>query len=253
MTLNEFFSENPMFAIAFSGGVDSSYLICAAKQAGVKVKGYYVKSAFQPYFEMEDAIRLMKEYELDVEVIEADVLSSEIVCENPTDRCYHCKKLIFSQIIEKAKADGFSIICDGTNASDDINDRPGMKALQEFGVVSPLRLCGITKADIRSASREMGIFTADKPAYACLATRIPSGQRINADVLKKVEACESGLFKLGFSDFRVRVSGNSARLQLASNDLPLFVQKQNEVSALLLDNFNDAVLDLKTIRGGNNG
>ncbi len=249
MTLNDFFKQNQSFAIAFSGGVDSSYLICAAKLAGVKAKGYYVKSAFQPDFETEDALRLAREYSLDIEVIEADVLSSKIVCENPPDRCYHCKKLIFNRIIEKAHADGFTLICDGTNASDDINDRPGVRALQEYGVVSPLRLCGITKADIRTESRKLGIFTADKPAYACLATRISSGQMITAETLRKVEDSERGLFELGFSDFRVRVLGSCARLQLTVADMPLFIDKQKEVSALLLRNFDDAVLDLKTVRG----
>ncbi len=249
MTLSEFFLQNQSLAIAFSGGVDSSYLICAAQKAGVRVKGYYVKSAFQPYFETEDAIRLAKEYSLDIEILTADVLSSEIVCSNPSDRCYHCKRLIFTAIIEKAKADGFPVICDGTNASDDVSDRPGMRALAEFGVISPLRLCGITKDDIRELSRELTLFTSEKPAYACLATRIPTGHKITADILKKVEDCESGLLWLGFSDFRVRVVGNSARLQLNPADLPLFASKQSEVSELLLGSFTDAVLDLKTLRG----
>jgi len=249
MKLTEFFIQNPAFAVAFSGGVDSSYLLYAAKQAGVKVKGYYVKSDFQPQFELEDALALAREHSLEIQVIKADVLLNQTVRENPIDRCYYCKILVFANIIEAAKADGFTLICDGTNASDDAGDRPGMKALMELSVRSPLRECGITKDELRRLSKEAGLCTWNKAAYACLATRIPSGQSIDSTILNKIEKCENRLFELGFNDFRVRTVGDCARLQLTATDIPLFADKRREVSEILLNNFHDAVLDLKNIRG----
>ncbi|MCL2293324.1 MAG: ATP-dependent sacrificial sulfur transferase LarE [Spirochaetes bacterium] len=248
MTLSDFFVQNPRFAVAFSGGVDSSFLICSAKKANVSVKGYYVKSEFQPKFETQDVLKLASGHGLDIEIIETKVLSNQTVSANPADRCYYCKKLIFTQIIQKAKTDGFSIVCDGTNASDDPADRPGFRALQELGVVSPLRLCNLTKENIRAFSRELSLFTANKPAYACLATRISTNQQITEDILKKIEKCETALFELGFTDFRVRVIGTAARLQITPADFGLLAAKRSEVSQILLESFSDAVLDLKTVR-----
>ena len=120
-----------------------------------------------------------------MEVLPIDVLCHEKVTANPPDRCYHCKQQIFGKILEKAKADGFSLVLDGTNASDDAADRPGMRALAELKVRSPLRECGLTKAVIREKSMEAGLFTWDKPAYACLATRIPTGEVITAEKLER--------------------------------------------------------------------
>jgi len=248
MKLSDFFSQNQTLAVAVSGGVDSSFLICAAKKAGVSVKGYYVKSLFQPEFETRDVLRLAREFSLNIEIIDADVLCDKTIYENPPDRCYYCKKLIFSKIIDKAKNDGFSLVCDGTNASDDISDRPGIKALEEFGVVSPLKICGIAKEKIREYSRELGLFTAEKYAYACLATRVVTGQKIDADILKKIEICETKLFSLGFTDLRVRVTGDCARLQINDNDFSLLTSRHETVSQILNETFSDAVLDLKTIR-----
>ena len=171
MTLEEFFAEHPKVAIAFSGGVDSSYLLYAAGKYAKEVKAYYVKAAFQ----------------------HLDVLSDEKVTANPANRCYYCKKRIFTAITSHARADGFTVLLDGTNASDDAGDRPGMKALQELAVLSPLRICGLTKAEIRKLSKEAGLFTWDKPAYACLATRIPTGQHIDARVLERTEVAEGYL------------------------------------------------------------
>ena len=180
MNLQEFFAENPRVAIAFSGGADSSYLLYAALHYGARARAYYVNSAFQPAFELEDARRLAGELNADMKVLPVDVLASETVTANPPDRCYHCKQVIFRTILAAAEADGFPVLLDGTNASDDAGDRPGMRALRELAVRSPLRECGLTKRDVRMLSRDAGLFTWDKPAYACLATRIPTGQPITA-------------------------------------------------------------------------
>ncbi|MDO5455619.1 MAG: ATP-binding protein, partial [Eubacteriales bacterium] len=142
MNLETFFKQYPRAAVAFSGGVDSSYLLYAASQYAEDYKAYYVKSAFQPQFELEDAERFCRERGIPLKVLKVDILSCREVTENPPDRCYHCKKQVFSTILAAAEADGFSVLLDGTNASDDEGDRPGTRALKEMSVLSPLRICG---------------------------------------------------------------------------------------------------------------
>lgn len=248
MTLQEFFQRNPTVALAFSGGVDSAYLLRAAIQSGARVCAYYVKSQFQPQFELDDAERLAKELGADMRVLEMDVLSDCQVTANFANRCYYCKRTIFSAILRAAKEDGFSMVLDGTNASDDAGDRPGMRALQELEVRSPLRECGLTKADIRRLSREAGLFTWDKPAYACLATRIPTGDVITAEKLQKTETAEEYLFSLGLTDFRVRLLGDCARLQVTEDQMPLLWSKRQEILEELKKYYSGVLLDLE-VRG----
>lgn len=205
MDLKDFFRENPRVALAFSGGVDSAYLLYAAMECKAHVRAYYVKSAFQPRFELEDAGRLAEELGAEMRVLEEDVLAEPQVASNPADRCYHCKKRIFAAIAKAAGEDGFSVLMDGTNASDDAGDRPGMRALRELEVRSPLRECGLTKTEIRRRSKEAGLFTWDKPAYACLATRIPTGVEITEERLCRTERAESYLASVGLRDFRVKM------------------------------------------------
>ena len=134
MNLQEFFAENPRVAIAFSGGVDSSYLLYAALHYGARARAYYVNSAFQPAFELEDAKRVCDFAGAELTVLELDVLEAPQVRENPADRCYYCKTALFTALARRAKADGYSVIIDGTNASDQVSDRPGMRALKELSV-----------------------------------------------------------------------------------------------------------------------
>ena len=138
MDLKEFFRQHPKAAIAFSGGVDSSYLLYAALQCDADVRAYYVKGAFQPQFELDDAQRLARDIHAPMTVLHADVLRDETVTANPANRCYYCKKVVFSSIAQAALADGYTVLLDGTNASDDAGNRPGMRALQELQVLSPL-------------------------------------------------------------------------------------------------------------------
>lgn len=245
MELQEFFAEQPRAALAFSGGVDSAYLLYAAKHYGADVKAYYVRSAFQPEFEYQDALRLARRLEMPMQVIKTDVLSCEEVTENPKNRCYFCKKQIFSAIAAAAAADGYTVILDGTNASDDEGDRPGMQALRELEVKSPLRLCGLTKQQIREKSRQAGLFTWDKPAYACLATRIPTGDPITAEKLRMTEDAESYLADLGFSDFRVRYLGGAAKLQLKQAQLPMLFEHREEILTRLKQDYSSVLLDLE--------
>ena len=245
MDLQQFFKENPRVAIAFSGGVDSSYLLYAALRYGARVRAYYVNSAFQPRFELEDARRLAGDLHADLRELQVDVLSSPTVTANPPDRCYHCKKAIFSAIAEKAQEDGFSLLLDGTNASDQEDDRPGMRALRELSVRSPLRECGLTKDAIRELSQQAGLFTWDKPAYACLATRIPTGTAITEEMLSRTEWAEDYLSGLGFTDFRVRTLGNDAKLQLKARDFPLLLKHRKEITGQLKKRYASVLLDLE--------
>lgn len=245
MTLQKFFEEHPRVAIAFSGGVDSAYLLYAALQNGADATAYYVKSAFQPQFELEDAERLARQLSARLRVLPVDILAEPAVAENPADRCYHCKKRIFSTIIRAAAEDGYTLLLDGTNASDDAGDRPGMRALTELSVRSPLRECGLTKDEIRRLSRAAGLFTWDKPAYACLATRVPTGESLTLDKLQNTEHAEDYLFALGFTDFRVRMSGTAARLQLPENQLPKLLEHRAEILHELKKTYSAVLLDLE--------
>lgn len=249
MTLEAFFKENPKTALAFSGGVDSSYLLCAAMQAGAEVRAYYVKTVFQPEFEYEDAMRLAKQLGVEVTVLRLDALCDPQVTANPANRCYYCKRNIFGSIWRAARADGFSVLLDGTNASDQADDRPGMKALRELKVRSPLREAGLTKAMIREKSRLAGLFTWDKPAYACLATRIPTGETITEEKLTRTEWAESYLMGLGFSDLRVRLLGSCARVQLPKEQQEAFLDRREEILAVLKTRYSGVLLDMEARDG----
>ncbi|MCR4624525.1 MAG: ATP-dependent sacrificial sulfur transferase LarE [Lachnospiraceae bacterium] len=246
MDLQGFFTENPEVAIAFSGGVDSAYLLYAAKKYALKCRAYYVKTVFQPEFELNDAKRLAKELDADMTVIESEVLDDRTVASNPENRCYFCKKVICSMIREKAASDGFKVLLDGTNASDRADDRPGMKALLELEVRSPLRECGLTKDEIRKLSKEAGLFTWDKPAYACLATRIPAGEPITKEKLRAIEIAEDYLFSKGYTDFRVRTVDGHARLEVPDDEWMRLAEERQEVYEALKGLFKTVSISLKS-------
>ena len=245
MELRQFFEEHPKAAIAFSGGVDSAWLLCAALKYGADVKPYCVVSAFQPAFERKDAEEICRILGAELTFLELDVLSQPAVAENPADRCYHCKTAIFTALRSRAEADGYSILLDGTNASDREDDRPGMKALRELGVLSPLRLCGLTKDEIRRLSCEAGLPTWNKPAYACLATRVPTGERITQEKLNRVEGAEGALMSLGFRDLRVRLWHDAARLQLPKAQMGEAAARAEELREALKPWFSTVLLDLE--------
>lgn len=245
MTLQQFFIQNKKVALAFSGGVDSAYLLYAAIKAGCDVHAYYVKSAFQPEFELEDAKNLTKELGANMTVLELDVLSNSVIRKNPANRCYHCKKLIFSKIIEAALSDGYELLIDGTNASDDADDRPGMQALNELQVHSPLRSCGITKDNVRQLSKDARLFTWNKPAYACLATRIPTDEEITIKKLTATEKAESALTDLGFTDFRIRLSGKDAKIQIREEQLEKLLLYRKEILEKLKPYYSAITVDLE--------
>ena len=240
MELSCFFRENPQVALAFSGGVDSAFLLYRAVKSGCRVTAYYVKTPFQPEFEYEDACHLAEELGADMQTIHLDLLAQPCIARNPENRCYYCKKAIMTAILEQAKKDGYPVLIDGTNASDDCADRPGMAALKELSVRSPLREAGLSKEDIRKRSKEAGLFTWDKPAYACLATRIPSGTEITIKMLETTEQAEQYLKTLGFRDFRLRQTG---RLQVTKAQIPLAQSLWEEITEALKNDYPTLILE----------
>lgn len=249
MTLQDYFTRHPAVALAFSGGSDSAYLLYAAKAAGARVHAYFVDTPLQPRFELADAVAVAKHLAVPLTVLPLDLLHEPSIAQNQPDRCYYCKMRIFSAIADAARHDGFHLLMDGTNASDDASDRPGMRALQALSVVSPLRLCGLGKADVRRLSREAGLFTWEKPAFACLATRIPTGTPLTADALRITETAESRLADLGFSDFRIRYLDGAARIQLQENQLSRAMARRTDILEALRPLYRAVVLDLEVRHG----
>lgn len=248
MDMRSFFAESPEVAVAFSGGVDSAYVLYEAARWASRVRAYRVQSQLVPAFEKADAVRLADALGAELVELSLDALALPALSANGADRCYHCKRAMMAQVCAAAQADGFAVVCDGTNASDAADERPGMRALAELGVRSPLRECGLTKEMVRERSREAGLFTWDKPAYACLATRIERGEVLSSEKLARIERSEDAMRALGFVDFRVRTAGDVARLELREEDLAQVLARRTEILAALSPFFAHVTLDLE-VRG----
>ena len=251
MTLEDFFARHPRTALGFSGGTDSAYLLYAGLSLGADVRPYYIKTQFQPEFELADASRLARELGVELVVIEADILAADTVAENPPERCYYCKRTLFSLLAERAASDGYTELLDGTNASDDAGDRPGMRALRELSVRSPLRECGLTKAEIRAYAKELGISVAERPSSPCLATRLPYGTEIDMALLKRIGEGEEALRNLGLKNVRIRVHSEIARLEVDSASFPAILEQREEVLSILKKvGVPYLTLDLEGFRSG---
>lgn len=244
MEIKEFFKKHRCVTVAVSGGVDSSVLLYLAKQYADKVYACFVKSEFQPEFELRDAFSVCGFLDIPLKVINMSVLSEKKIISNPKDRCYYCKKKIFSEICSFAKSNN-SLVIEGTNADDDIEDRPGFKAITELGVMSPLRLCEITKNDVREIASCAGIPVSQKPSYACLATRVSTGTQITKDILSITEKAEGKLFESGFSDFRVRYDSGNAHLELTKEGRLKYLSNKDKIDLLLKPYYNKIQLSDK--------
>ncbi|MDR1575288.1 MAG: ATP-dependent sacrificial sulfur transferase LarE [Treponema sp.] len=220
-------------AVAFSGGVDSSFLCHAAAAAlGKNALAVTIVSPMLPKSEIDGAVNVARLVGIEHILVEEAEIDGEVAA-NPKDRCYRCKKLEFGSILAAARERGISAVLDGSNV-DDLGDyRPGLKALEELGVVSPLRQAGLGKDEIRELSRRFGLPTWDKPAFACLASRIPYGEPIDREKLARVEKAEDYLRARGFRQFRVRSHGDIARIEAAREERPRFFSEAllDEVSA----------------------
>jgi uncharacterized protein len=205
-------------AVAFSGGVDSSFLCHAAAAAlGKKAIAVTIVSPMLPHSEIHCAKSVARQVGIEHILIEETEIDEEVAA-NPRERCYFCKKIEFGSIVKAARQRGITVVLDGSNL-DDLGDyRPGLKALEELRIVSPLREAGLHKAEIRELSRRFNLPTWDKPAFACLASRIPYGERISREKLSRIEQAEEALRAAGFRQFRVRSHGDIARIEVAPGE-----------------------------------
>lgn len=220
--------------LAFSGGVDSTFLLKVAKESlGDNLKAVTIMSPYIPKWEIAEAEELVKELGVQHEIIKAPIIDS--IKFNPEDRCYLCKTAVFNMILDVAEKQGYDCVIDGTNF-DDISDyRPGLKALKELNVKSPLLECKLTKAEIRACSKELGLNTWDKPPYACLLTRIPYGNELKEEDFEKIENAEKYMMSIGFRAVRVRCHGDLARIEVARDDRGKLLNEE------LLDNIAEKI------------
>lgn len=211
--------------VAFSGGVDSTFLLKAAKDAlGDQVKAVTVKSPYIPDWEVEEAMNMAETMGVTHDFIEVGIMDA--IRQNPKERCYLCKTHIFSKIKEKAIREGYSYVVDGSNFDDTKDYRPGMKALGELGIRSPLLECEWTKNDIRQMSRSLDLPTWNKPAYACLLTRLPFGTKLEIEAIKMIEEAEKILFTYNLKAVRVRKHGDLARIEVDRNQLSQLLDQE---------------------------
>ena len=240
------------FVVAFSGGVDSTFLLHHAhtvKKSGVI--GITIRTPCIPSREIEEAIEFTSSFGIKYEII--DLAFPEIIKNNPIDRCYSCKKTIFTNLLGFAKENNYQFVIDGTNADDLSDFTPGIQALKELGIRSPLLESGLTKIDIRELSKEADLDIWDKPAIACLLTRIPYDTEVNEGVLRLVEEAENMLLEQGFPGTRVRIHGDLARIECLPGYIEKIVrkpQKEQIISNLKKIGFRYVSLDLEGYRAG---
>jgi uncharacterized protein len=240
------------FVIAFSGGVDSSFLAYRAKSlSGLSIMAVTIRTPYMPAREISEAADFAEKQGIDHKII--DLEFPESIRHNPTERCYLCKRTLFSEILAFARKNNFKYVIDGTNADDTGGFRPGLKALRELGIMSPLAEAGLTKSDIREFSQRAGLPLWDKPAMACLLTRIPYDTKVTAEMLKMIEKAEDLLFECGYPGTRVRMHDDIARIEC----LPGYIEKiihdpgrDLMVSDLKKIGFRYIALDLEGYRTG---
>lgn len=242
-------------AVGFSGGVDSAFLAATALRVlgPGNVLAVAADSMLQPRAEMSGAAALARSIGLRFRALRVPVEARHEILRNQPDRCYHCKRAVFLAIRRLARSRGMAHVLDGSNADDALDVRPGERALRELGVLSPLRDAGLRKQDIRSAARRMGLPVADKPAAACLASRIPYGTRLTRDRLAAVERSESAVAALGFQGARVRAHGDVARIELAARDLARALSRRARAALsreIHKSGFSYVALDLDGYRTG---
>ena len=242
-------------AVAFSAGVDSTFLLRVAHEAlGDHVVAVTARSRSFPAREIDEAAAFCLAEGVRHVILDSEELDVPGFAENPPDRCYHCKKALFGKMLDFARENGFAAVLEGSNLDDDGDYRPGRRAIRELGVRSPLHDAGLTKAEIRALSREMGLATADKPSFACLASRFPYGERITAEGLDRVGRAEEwlrGAFS-GLAQLRVRCHGGTvARIEVAAADIPRLAARAADISATLRAmGFAYVSLDLQGYRTG---
>lgn len=238
--------------VAFSGGVDSTYLLAVAHQAlGQNCRAVFAHGPMISAHEEKEVLALAEQYNYSIELIDLDVLALEEFRQNQPDRCYFCKKKLFETFLDLNQGLGNSTLIEGTNASDASDYRPGRRALQELGIISPLLEVGLTKSEIRGLSRQRNLPTWNKPSMACLASRVPYGDSITAELLKRIADAEAILHQQGFMECRVRVHGDIARIEIPKESFGQFLPVCNEIAfSLQTLGFRFVTLDLTGLRSG---
>lgn len=239
--------------LAFSGGVDSAYLLHEARKVlGERVLAVTLQLASVPEREIAGAAEFCRERGIPQRVLPLDQFAVPGFSSNPPDRCYLCKHALFSALVQTAEKEGFACVIDGTNLDDASRYRPGLKALKELGIRSPLREAGMHKADIRALAHEAGLPVWNKPAFACMATRFGYNEEITSEKLAMAEAAEDFLFREGFSQFRVRFCGEDmARIEVPPEDMPrLFSLREKTAKTLKTLGFRYVTMDLEGYRMG---
>lgn len=223
-SLKQILRDLDNIVVAFSGGTDSTLLAKVAHDVlGDNAVAVTARSSTYPEREFNEAFALAQQIGIRHIIIDSEELEIEGFAQNPVDRCYHCKKELFGKIRAIAEELGISNVADGSNL-DDLNDyRPGMRALKELAAVSPLKAAGMTKGDIRALSRELGLPTWNKPAFACLASRFPYGQSITKEKLNRIDRAEQFLLDHGFTQLRVRCHDDVARIEVLPEDRARFL------------------------------
>ena len=241
-------------AVAFSSGVDSTFLLRVAhEELGDRAVAVTARSRSFPKRELDEAVAFCRAEGIRHEIFDSEELDIPGFVANPPDRCYHCKKVLFGKLVAFARANGLAAVLEGSNLDDDGDYRPGRRAIRELGIRSPLHDVGLTKAEIRTLSKKMGLPTADKPSFACLASRFPYGERITAEGLARVERAEQWLMDagLGLAQLRVRSHGDMARIEVPPEAIPGIAARAEEIaSALKSFGFAYVALDLQGYRTG---
>ena len=239
-------------AVAFSGGVDSTFLLNVAHE--VLKDNVVAVTAISPIFslrENEEAKFFTKNIGVKHIIIESEEIDNESFSKNPANRCYYCKKELFSKLKKVAETEKLDYVLDGSNVDDDDDYRPGIKALKELGIVSPLKDVGLTKKEIRELSQEMNLDTWDKPAFACLASRFPYGTEITKSKLEMVERAECFIQDFGVRQFRVRYHNEIARIEVSKNDFQIILAHSDEIAKKFKEfGFNYITLDIEGYRTG---